>query len=355
MNTYAYHGSQTFNQWMDSVLQRFTRDVETAMEDNLVALILGGGYGRGEGGIEVIDGKELPYNDLDFTLVVENTASVPHAELDRISKDYAKQLKIHVDFSRPLTAAAIQHWPPWLMWHDLLNGHIILSGPKDILSANAPDGVRASPPPIEALRLLLNRGVGLLWAMRVIRGAESEPDRGFVVRNYYKLLLALGDALLIAHTRFATPYRGRDALLETLEADEQAARDLGLLSAYRDALRFKFSPHEFNDAAIDDSVLREAARHWARVMLLTEQRRTGKTWNSIAAYASDSMIRERTMHGVVELPKNIIRNLRFSRFTWRHPREWLYREIAQLLTAAQPPQDWSERSATALAIWERYN
>lgn len=355
MNSYAYHGSEAFNQWMDGILQTFTRDVEAAMGDNLVALILGGGYGRGEGGVEILDGKELPYNDLDFTLAVRDTASVPHAELDRISKEYAKQLKIHVDFSRPLTIAAIQNWPPWLMWYDLLNGHIILSGPQDVLTANAPDSVKAPPPPIEALRLLLNRGAGLLWAMRVARHVEPEPDRGFVVRNYYKLILALGDALLIAHERFATPYRGRDSLLETLESDEPKAHDLGLLSAYRDALRFKFSPHEFNDAVIDEAVLQEAAQLWARVMLLTERRRTGKTWDSMSAYAGDPMIREAAMHVATELPKNVIRNLRCKRFSARHPREWLYREVSTLLMAAPPSADWSDRSATALAIWDRYN
>jgi hypothetical protein len=355
MNTYAHHGSAAFNQWMDSILQTLTKDVEAAMGSNLVALILGGGYGRGEGGVEIIDGKERPYNDLDFTLVVGNTATVPHAELDRISEDYAKQLKIHVDFSRPLTTSAIQHWPSWLMWHDLLNGHIILSGPQDILSANAPNGVKAPPPPIEALRLLLNRGAGLLWAMRVTRNIESEPDRGFVVRNYYKLILALGDALLIAHARFATPYRGRDALLGALESDEPSVRDLGLLAAYRDALRFKFSPHEFNDATIDDAALHEAAQRWASIMLHTEQRRTGKRWNSIEAYASDGMIRESSMHQPPELLKNVVRNLRCGRLTWRHPREWLYQEIPELLMAAPPPSDWATRSAAALAIWDRYN
>jgi hypothetical protein len=355
MNTYAYHGSGTFNRWMDSILREFARDVENALGDDLVALVLGGGYGRGEGGVEIIDGKELPYNDLDFTLVVKSVASVPDAELDRISGDYAGQLKIHVDFSRPLTIAAIRHWPPWLMWHDLLNGHIVLSGPRDILSANAPDCVYAHPPPVEALRLLLNRGAGLLWAMRVVREAEAEPDRGFVVRNYYKLLLALGDALLIAYSRFKTPYRGRDRLFEALCGDEPTVQGLGLLPLYRDALRFKFSPHEFPGDNIDTAVLGAAAQLWTEVMLLTEQRRSGRSWDSPAGYAEDRFVRESAMHAPVELAKNLLRNLRCGRFSCRHPREWLYRETTRLLVPAAPARDWDARSSAAIAIWNRYN
>lgn len=355
MNTYAHHGSQSFNEWMDDILRRFTQEVEEALGGNLVALVLGGGYGRGEGGIEVIDGQERPYNDLDFTLVVKKTSTVPHAELDRISRTYAKELEIHVDFSRPLTVAAVRAWPPWLMWYDLLNGHMVLSGAPEILTINAPDGVRQAPPPVEALRLLLNRGAGLLWAMRVARGFQPAPDRGFVVRNYYKLILALGDALLIAYSRFATPYRGRDDLLATLEADESAVHDLGLLAAYRDALRFKFSPHEFDEGKIDEATLQAAAQLWGNIMLHTEQRRTVRTWKNMATYAADEMIRETAMHTLVEVPKNVVRNLRCQRLSWRHPREWLYREITELLTATPTPENWAERSATALAIWDRYN
>ena len=354
-NIYAYHGSIAFNQWMDDLLHDFTRDVETIMGDNLTALILGGGYGRGEGGIEIIDGQELPYNDLDFTIVVDNIGAVPHKEMDRISAVYAAKIKIHVDFSRPLTVSAIRNWPPWLMWYDLLNGHIILSGPQDILTANAPECVKAPLPPIEALRLLLNRGAGLLWAMRVVREAEPEPDRGFVIRNYYKLLLALGDAVLISRKRFATPYRGRDLLLEELAAEDASVHRLNLQDHYREALKFKFSPHEYGDTIIDADILKEAVNLWTTILLDTEMLRTGRQWTRPREYAEDPFVREKSMNTLAERPKNILRNMRFKRLSWLHPREWLYREIPHLLINTDPDQGWTGRSATAMAVWNQYN
>ena len=47
---YACHGSEEFNRRLDGVLRRLAGDVRQALGPALVALVLGGGYGRGEGG-----------------------------------------------------------------------------------------------------------------------------------------------------------------------------------------------------------------------------------------------------------------------------------------------------------------
>ncbi len=355
MNRYAHHGSNAFNQQLDDTLRAITLDTEAALGGNLVALILGGGYGRGEGGVEIVAGGERPYNDLDLALVVKTPSAVPQAVLARISAVYARQLGIHVDYSRPLTVTAICNWPPLLVWHDLLNGHQVLSGPADILTAHAPDAVKSHPPPIEALRLLLNRGAGLLWATRVLRFDEPEPDRGFIRRNAYKLALALGDALLLSHGRFATPYRGRDALLERLAEADDAVAALDLLPPYRDALTFKFSPHALAHQTVDANALASLAGQWARVLLLTEERRTGRTWPDIRAYAADPCIRENEMHHAREIPRNIARNLRVGRINWQHPRELLYRELSRLLARNPSEPGWREGTNGVLRIWKRYN
>jgi len=195
---YADHGSEMFNARMHDVSLRIGADVEQALGSNFVALILGGGYGRGEGGVVRVDGVEQPYNDLDFTLVVRRKNSVPWDKLDAISEHYEEEIHIDVDFSRPLAIRDIETWPHWLMWYDLLNGHIVIKGPSDILTAHAPAGLKKTLPAIEATRLVLNRGAGLLWALRVVRGAENTPDPDFTRRNYYKCILAMGDGLLIA-------------------------------------------------------------------------------------------------------------------------------------------------------------
>ena len=259
---YADHGSEEFNARMHDVCLRIGADVVQALGSNFVALILGGGYGRGEGGVVRVDGVEKPYNDLDFTLLVKRKNSVPWDKLDAISEHYEEEIHIDVDFSRPLTLHDVKTWPHWLMWYDLLNGHIVTKGPSDILTAHAPAGLKETLPAIEATRLVLNRGAGLLWALRVVRGAEKKPDADFTRRNYYKCILAMGDGLLIAHQRFATPYRGRDDRLTRLEADapEVATFELGAL--YHEALRFKFNPDALPDTQIEEDQLKDLARRW---------------------------------------------------------------------------------------------
>lgn len=354
--TYAQHASARFNDWLHEVLQRLTADVQRALEENLVALILGGGYGRGEGGIICDDGIERPYNDLDLTLVVRRKRRCPWDRLDEIKKRYETELGIEIDFSRPLTIGDIKRWPHWLMWYDLLHGHVVLAGPPDILTAHAPARLNDPPPTIEATRLLLNRGAGLLWAERIVRRIESPPDDDFVRRNYFKCALALGDALLIVHRRFATPYRGRDARLERLMAERSDVAALELASLYRAALQFKFRPDRAPDGSLDRTRLRGLGERWGAVFLYVERHRTGRAWSTLSDYVRWSGLREPEQHTPVRLVRNVIRNRQLGLWSWRYPREQLYRRLPVLLGLTDASvSDWATETGRFLDIWRRFN
>ena len=352
---FAVHGSADFNERLGQVLDRLAADVRAAVGERLLALVLGGGYGRGEGGVQRRGEREEPYNDLDLVLVLKDRVGFSPAPLEGISARYAVELGIHVDFSRPLTEADIRDWPPYLMWHDLLGGHRVLDGPPDVLTRNAPEAVRQPPPVREATRLLLNRGAGLLWALRVERGAEEAPDDDFVRRNYYKCQLALGDAVLLAWGRHQVPYAGRDARLEVLAAEEPAVAALGLLPFYRDALRFKFSPSDFPSGAPGRPALEEAAWLWERVLVAVEKRRTGLSLASGADCAALRGVREPREHTPAGRVRNLARNLLLGRLSTRHPRERLYRELPGLLTvSSRSAPSWQARGARFLAAWKRF-
>lgn len=356
IQVYADHGSEEFNARMHDISLRIGADVEKALGANFVALILGGGYGRGEGGVVRVDGVERPYNDLDFTLVVKQKNRVPWDQLHAISERYEEEIKIDVDFSRPLTLRDIENWPHWLMWYDLLNGHIVVKGPPDVLTAHAPTGLKQTLPPIEATRLALNRGAGLLWALRVVRGVEKAPDKDFVRRNYYKCILAMGDGLLIAHQRFATPYRGRDDRLIQLEADNSGVAEFQLGALYREALRFKFNPDDLPDVQVEESWLEDLARRWGGIFLHVEKIRTGRDWGSLAAYSRWQGLRETDQHTLRCLPRNVIRNKQLGVYSWKYPRERLYRQLPDLLGLTERPvPDWPSESTRFLKVWDRFN
>jgi len=353
---YASHASAEFNARLDAVLRRLTADTATELGRELVVLVLGGGYGRGEGGVVVRDGREQPFNDLDLTIVVRHRRRVPLARLDPICRRYAGELGIHVDFSRPLTPADVRRLPHWLMWQDLVNGHIELAGPPGWLRAHAPPRILEPLPAIEATRLLLNRGAGLLWAMRVVDGLEPEPDEGFVRRNWYKCALALGDALLIAHRRHATPYRGRDERLAARAREDPEVAGLDLLELYRRALGFKFRPDLAPAVPETREALAGLAALWAAVLLHVETVRTRRCWEDLDDYVQWPGLREPEEHTPGKVLRNLAHGLRRRRPSLRYPREELYTALPALLgQAGELPPDWDRASRDFLATWSRFN
>lgn len=353
---YAAHASAAFNLDLHSRLRQIADATAELVGDNLDALILGGGYGRGEGGVTLVDGVEHPYNDLDFTLVVHRADAVSEQQLTAMRQKFAQQMGIHVDYSRPFTRQEIRRWPACLMWWDLVRGHVVLAGSPTILLDNAPAHLQQPLPLIEATRLLLNRGAGLLWALRVVRGIEPEPDHDFVRRNYYKCLLAFGDALLIGHQRFTTQYHGRDTCLSQLAATVPGVRAMGLEAAYREALRFKFHPHAMAPTSPNEKQLLTLTEQWGEVLLYLEQLRTGRGWESLEMYTQWRGLREPEQHHLRQVPRNVLRNLQGSRCAWRYPREQLYRQLPVLLgLTTRPVTNWPEATARFLTIWQQCN
>ncbi|MHB2020670.1 MAG: hypothetical protein ACYCW6_27345, partial [Candidatus Xenobia bacterium] len=192
-------------------------------------------------------------------------------------------------------------------------------------------------------RLLLNRGTGLLWAMRVEAGVEPSPDWDFVRRNYYKCALALGDALLIAHGRYQPRHAGRAEKLADLA-------DPAFCDRYQEALSFKLRP---DSVPLDTPPLEALAQSWGAVYLQVEAKRTGRPWASLDAYCDSPECRET---GPPDRLRNLLRNLRQGTLAWRHPREALYRQLPALLhLTRRPPRNWAAAGAAYLATWRRYN
>jgi hypothetical protein len=353
---FANHASAAFNLRLYTTLKRITADVHQALGENLVALILGGGYGRGEGGVVRRHGKECPYNDLDFTLIVERKGAVNFEALDQISQKYGVELNIHVDFSRPLNLTDIQNFPHWLMWQDLLKGHVVTFGAREILNDHAPASLGNQLPTIEATRLLINRGAGLLWAMRVAQGIEEAPDFDFVRRNYYKCALALGDAMLITHHRYKTHYTGRQEILNQIIAEQPAVKAMELNEIYVEAHHFKFTPDEISIIPKTANEMQELAIKWITVFLYVESQRTGQIFQTIDQYLDWNGLREIEQHRLRKLPRNLIRNLQAKKFSTRYPREELFRTLPKLFTGPdRHRKNWVEDGEKFLQLWRQFN
>ena len=102
--------------------QRFTRDGSAELESMLAiscrkigdkvqqivpdsqlqALILAGGYGRGEGGVFNNSGEDLPYNDLEFFLYIKGSPRLNERKygkkIHHLEHEMTEELGIEVEF-----------------------------------------------------------------------------------------------------------------------------------------------------------------------------------------------------------------------------------------------------------------
>lgn len=188
---YTHSGDPETETKLAVSLAGIAQDIALLRLPKLKGVYLGGGYGRGEGGSPL-------YNDLDFFPLVAEVTEAERAEiqvaLDAIGAAYGSQLGIHVDFCRPKTCADFKRDERRIMVQELLRGHVPVFGgvqQLDFLRAFPPEELPAS----EALRTLVNRGMGLYLA-------RDSKDRDFANRNINKAVLGAGDAVLVAKRRY---------------------------------------------------------------------------------------------------------------------------------------------------------
>ena len=236
----------------------------------LPGVVLGGGYGRGEGGVwgsgDGERGTAALSNDLDFFAVTEEGAS--HAEiavigaaLVPVARRWTERLGVDVDFT-VRTPWRLRHDQARVMIQELIHGYFDVAGRK---GAEMFKGIEVRPPSAfpwsEAVRLLVNRGVGLLLAheqMSPETSNDQRPTTNFVLRNINKCILGAGDARLIA----------RGGYLWKAE-DRAAAIGEPLYSA---AVAWKFRPRKESVCSWD-----EAQAEWLEAVdeVMSAGRRTG--------------------------------------------------------------------------------
>ena len=210
---------------VDDACAAIGREIEALAIPGLAGVVLGGGYGRGEGGarekleskVGVGERNDRTFtlsNDLDFFAITEVGASegqvVPRiaSALEPISQKWTEKLGIDVDFT-VRTPWRIRHDERRIMVQELLRGYFDVAGKRgDELFAAVERHPAEDIPWGEAARLLMNRGMGLLLAAEkqqsIVDSRHPTADsrlsnvHSFVNRNINKCILGAGDARLVA-------------------------------------------------------------------------------------------------------------------------------------------------------------
>jgi hypothetical protein len=302
-------------------------------------ILLGGGYGRGEGGVLRTAGGDKPYNDLEFYVLLRGSTVLNEwryrAALARLAHHLGEKAGIEVEF-KILSVAALRDRPVTMFSYDLVQGNRCIRGGPGLLRG-CEHHLRAEDIPLEeATRLLFNRCSGLLFAReRLDRVRFTDEDADFVGRNLAKVRLALGDVVLAAAGQYHWSCRERNRRLGEQPAPEGIPCLAGIRAEHAAGLAFKLHPRRTDASAPElRGELRAVSQLACRLWLWVESRRLGAAFRSPGGYA---------LHAPAKCPgtpplRNWLVTARhlgwrelFSPAAFRYPRERLLRALPVLL------------------------
>ena len=242
---YTVIPSPELNALLDSALAGIAQELQAVWTNGrLVCVLLGGGYGRGEGGVLHTGSGDRLYNDLDFFVFTRDANKRIRQEIGRqlreIGERWEKKLGVAVDFSPAKNLADIPRVGHTLMFQELRHGWRPVLGNASVPISLIPELSPARLPYTEAVRLMLNRGMGLIFAGERLAAGRGEEEADFIVRNMNKAVLGCGDALLLAAGKYC--WKGEDRVLAFSRFAEECGISRTFADAYGAAFHYKIEP-----------------------------------------------------------------------------------------------------------------
>jgi hypothetical protein len=333
---FTIDGSDALERHLEAICQQVLTGVRKLVPNSrLDGLLLGGGYGRGEGGVLKSAAGDQPYNDLEFYVFVRGRAFLAERSfrqpLHELGESLSPQAGLQVEF-KVLTLDKLARSSPSMFYYDLVAGHRWQMGDDTMLARCQPHRDPAMIPLHEATRLLMNRCSGLLFsAERLARRTFNEADADYVGRNLAKAQLAFGDVWLTAHGQYHWSCMERHARLGR-EATTNAVPLAELTRHHASGVEFKLHPARSTESRAD-----LAARHaelnaiGEKLWLWLESKRLEKNFRSARDYAccrtrkcpETSSLRNRPINGRAFGASGLL--------CGRYPRERLLNALALML------------------------
>ena len=160
-----------YNQpWVDQQIQEHLNLAKEKIRqklNNLVSIILVGGFGRGEGSVKLEEQKMIPVNDYDIYVILDKDLkvkeSVKQELIEEIEKEigtsgfslYEKSEKSFYFDIRFLNLYQLPNLPPFIKYYEMKHASCVLFG-QDVRNL-IPDYHSKDLPISEGLRFMLNR------------------------------------------------------------------------------------------------------------------------------------------------------------------------------------------------------
>ncbi len=337
---FTIDGSAELEKRLEQLCDRVREGVTAAIPAKEIdAIVLGGGYGRGEGGVLRDDMEDKPYNDFEFYVFLRGSRVLNdrrhrgklHELGERLSVDAGMAVEFKIDVIDRWKDSAVT-----MFSYDLVAGHRVIFGNERIMD-DCGHHLRAPAIPLsEATRLMFNRCSGLLMARELLdkrRLTREEAD--FTGRNLAKLQLALGDAALTVFGEYHWSVCERNRRLAALDAGELNPWMAEIRAHHITGMEFKLHPSvaskSVEEFEVEHRQLTALAR---RLWLWLESRRLKQSFETVSDYALS------TVEKCPETSawRNFLLSIRTFGFkalpeasSFRYPRERLFNALALLL------------------------
>jgi hypothetical protein len=336
---FTLDGSAELERRLTEVCAAVADGVRAIVSGNkLEALVLAGGYGRGEGGVLKTEGGDLPYNDLEFYVFVKGSRLLAERRfgpgLHELGARLSPAAELHVEFKID-SLEKLRRSPITMFSYDLVSQHRVLYGENVFCGCN--NHLQAETiPAAEATRLLFNRCTGLLLAQEMLNQAEFGAEQAdFVGRNLAKCRLALGDAVLTLSGLYHWSVVQRKTNLQQSSVGDRPAWFETVRKQHALGAEFKLHPKRANKpAAAWKSEHAEIVSLALEIWLWVESQRLKRRFVSAQDYATDGGRK----WGAGSSVRNYLLNLRtfglkagLDSLAWRYPRERLLNALPLLL------------------------
>lgn len=341
---YTLLGNERIESKIDSMMQDIVSDaLKSVSSENMKAIVLMGGYGRGEGGVYEYGGDVFPYNDFDFFVVFTGASFIDlknkNLQLKALGKNLEEKYKIEIDL-KAISEESIKDFPFTLMNFEMREGHRVVWGDKDIFR-QMPVYDMNNFPLIEGTRLLLNRGALALMAEEILNGKKSLSEEEFqkCVKFASKIFLAAGDVYLMASGRYTSRYLEKKEIIGKSDLPPEFVQiEFGKI--YAKAWEFKFKPtFPKNEISSARSVIETAKLVHEKALKLIEEKRLLCKITNWLNYV-DILSTQKSASSLSGLLKNVILNFQkisagdiwsTRRWFFKYPRERLFASLPFLL------------------------
>jgi hypothetical protein len=377
---FTIDGSAALEQQLTELCDEVLAGVQKIVPSKLLQmLVLGGGYGRGQGGVLRTEAGDAPYNDLEFYVFLRGNRLTNERrftpKLNSLGEELSSDAGLHVEFKVD-SLARLRSSPATMFSYDLVSGHRILFAPDGDFSGCEHHRDAGRIPLEEATRLLFNRCTGLLLAKEMLLQSELNAEQNdFVGRNLAKAQLALGDVILAATSQYHWSVLERGERMSRMDDFEKMPWLSDARRHHAAGVEFKLHPRrvaksvrQFTNEHVEISNL--ARQIW----LWVEGRRCGERFASARDYAFS--------HCPVRLRRALIRNALLNArvlglrslsdaYRFQYPRERLFRALPVLLweeplndlklkrrlqmLLRTSASDWHSLVAAYKKVWPRFS